>query len=162
MDSLRPSPRTHHHEQAIRKGAENSFREIGVGDEVLTLDFRTAGQNKLTEGRINKAKGNTNFEVQLRNGDVVHQHIDQLVKRIKAVSEESLLVEDVTSEVESSDNSPPSQGALEVPEHIVETTSEVPALPEIAVGASTKMESSLPAERRASSRVRRKPDRLEF
>ena len=68
---------------------------------------------------IIKAKWSTNFEVQLHKGDVVHQHIHQLVKHMKAVVhevlEEPLLVEEATTEVES-DNSPPSRIALEVPD----------------------------------------------
>ena len=60
-------------------------RHFDVGENVLTLDFSAHKSNKWEPGRVVKKLGSTNYQIRLINGDVVHRHIDQIVRCDKEI-----------------------------------------------------------------------------
>ena len=78
LDSLKPG--SGRQARAVKSGVEMETRHFDVGENVLTLDFSTHRSNKWEPGQVVKKLGSTNYQIRLTNGDVVHRHIDQIVR----------------------------------------------------------------------------------
>ena len=79
LSQMRPDLQANVRQKQSINEDQRKLRTFEVGNDVLVSNFGGGGDGRWISGTVAEVMGSTNFRVQLRDGRIVHRHLDQMV-----------------------------------------------------------------------------------